>query len=95
MWKETRGTGKQQAQSEQCAAAAKKTNMMLGCISTISDNKVIIPLYSAFLRLCSVFVPAIQRKDVDRLERVHIRTTRMIKGLGSLKYTERTGFVQP
>ncbi|KAK4814404.1 hypothetical protein QYF61_018163 [Mycteria americana] len=34
--------------------------------------------------LCSVLVP-----DVDRLERVQRRATKMIKGLGSLPYEER------
>ena len=39
--------------SEQCAAAAKKANRMLGCINkgiTNRDKEVIIPLYSVLVR---------------------------------------------
>ena len=39
--------------SEQCAAAAKQANRMLGCIDkdiTSREKEVIIPLYSALVR---------------------------------------------
>ena len=52
--------------SEHCAAGAKKANRMLGCINkgiTSRDKEVIIPLYSVLVRLlCSVLVPAIQKR---------------------------------
>ncbi|GAB0207186.1 hypothetical protein GRJ2_003184200 [Grus japonensis] len=82
--------------SEQCAAAAKTANRMLGCINkgiTSRDKEVIIPLYSALVRphleYCVQFWSPLYKKDVDRLQRVQRRATRMIKGLGSLPYEER------
>ncbi|KAK4827884.1 LOW QUALITY PROTEIN: hypothetical protein QYF61_022307 [Mycteria americana] len=82
--------------SEQCAAAAKQANRMLGCINkaiTSRDKEVIISLYSALVRpqleYCVQFWSLLYRKDVDRLERVHRRATKMIKGLGSLPYEKR------
>ncbi|GAB0177678.1 mitochondrial enolase superfamily member 1 [Grus japonensis] len=82
--------------SEQCAAVAKQANRMLGCINkgiTSRDKEVIIPLYSALIRpyleYCVQFWSPLYKKDVDRLERVQRRATRMVKGLGSLSYEER------
>jgi len=81
--------------SEQCAAAAKKANRMLGCINqsiTSRDKEVTIPLYSVLVRPhleYSVQFPSpLCKKVVDRLERVQRRATKMIKGLGSLPYEE-------
>ncbi|KAK4832290.1 hypothetical protein QYF61_021689 [Mycteria americana] len=82
--------------SEQCVAVAKKANMMSGCINkgiTSRDKEVIIPLYSAHVRphlaYCVQFWSLLYKKDVDRLERVPRRATKMIKGLGSLPCEER------
>jgi len=81
--------------SEQCAAAAKQANRMPGCINKgiTSRDEVIIPLSSALARLqleyCVQFWSLLHQKDADRLERVQRRTTKMIKGLGSLPYEER------
>ncbi|GAB0179369.1 hypothetical protein GRJ2_000402200 [Grus japonensis] len=69
---------------------------MLGCINkgiTSRDKEFIIPLYSELVRphldYCVQFSSPLYKKDVDRLERVQRRATRMIKGLGSLPYEER------
>jgi len=79
--------------SEQCAAAARKANGMLGCINTGITNRdegVIIPLYSALvsprLEYHVEFRSPLDTKDMDRLERVRSGATKMIKGLGTLPY---------
>lgn len=82
--------------SEQCAATAKKANRMLRCIYkgiTSRDKEIIIPLYLALVRphlkYCVQFWTLLCKKEVDRLERVQRRATKMIKGLGSLPHEER------
>ncbi|KAK4825406.1 LOW QUALITY PROTEIN: hypothetical protein QYF61_027172 [Mycteria americana] len=80
--------------SEECAAAAKKGNRMLGCINkgiTSRDKEVIIHSTQCLphLEYCVQFWSLLCKKDVDRLERVQRRATNMIKGLGSLPYEER------
>ena len=84
--------------SEQGAAAAKKANRMLGCIKkgiASREKNVIIPLYSALvgphLEDCVQFWSLLYKKDVDRLEGVQRRATKMIRGLGSLPYEDRLG----
>ncbi|GAB0205022.1 mitochondrial enolase superfamily member 1 [Grus japonensis] len=82
--------------NQQCAAVAKKANRMLGGVNkgiTSRDKEVIIPLYSALVRphleYCVPFWSSLCKEDVDRLERVQRRATKMIKGWGSLLYEER------
>ncbi|XP_074934654.1 uncharacterized protein LOC142050170 [Phalacrocorax aristotelis] len=81
--------------SEQCAAAAKRANRLLGCIKkgiTSREKEVTIPLYSALVRphleSCVQFWSPLYKKDVDRLEGVQRRATKMAKGLGSLPYED-------
>ncbi|PKU39748.1 hypothetical protein llap_9949 [Limosa lapponica baueri] len=81
------------SESQFLAQYGKKANRMLGCISkgvTSRDKEVIVPHYSVpYLEYCVQFWPLLYKKDVDRLERVQGRATKVITGLGSLHCEER------
>ena len=81
--------------SEQCGIAASKGNQILGLIRrniTYKGKKLIIPFYKAVVRphleYCIQAWRPYRKKDIDTLERIQRRATKMIPELRDLSYEE-------
>ncbi|GAB0188409.1 hypothetical protein GRJ2_001306200 [Grus japonensis] len=82
--------------SRQRALAAQKAKRVLGCITssvTSRSREVILPLYSTLerphLEYCVQLWGPQYRRDMELLEQVQRRATKLIRGLEHLSYEDR------
>ena len=80
----------------QCLKAAKKGNQILGMIKrtfTCKNRKVVLNLYKSLVRphleYCVQAWRPHFKKDIDCLEKIQRRATRMIEGYGKVNYDNR------
>ena len=83
-------------ETTQVACAASKGNQILGMIRrniTYKEKSLIVPLYKAIVRphleYCIQAWSPYLRKDIDMLEKIQRRATKLIPGLRDLTYEER------
>ena len=82
--------------SEQCTEIVKIANKLVGFIGrtfTFKSEKVILTLYNSLVRphleYCVQFWSPYYRKDIEKLERIQRRVTKMIPRLRNKPYEER------
>ena len=82
--------------SQHCSQVVKTANKLVGFIGRVFENKsekVILKLYNSLVRphleYCVQFWSPYYRKDIEKLERVQRRVTKMIPRLRNKPYEER------
>ena len=82
--------------NRQCSAAAAKANSILGQIKnsfSYLDRETIVPLYTSLVRphleyAVSVWSPSL-KSDIDTLERVQRRATKLVSSIRDFSYEDR------